>query len=266
MRLRRALVTFAVLAALYGLAAQIGGRYLPRRIWWTVHYIDDVELLPTYRSLLDETLFLVRSGTLPRAVMVSTTRVLAGLLLGSIVGVPVGAAMAGASRVDAVLTPWVTLFRYTPALGLLPLYVLWFGVGEVSKVLLIATAVGGVMVVGTYQAVRLIPRIHLEAAALLGAPGGMIMRRVAMPAMLPHIVASLRIAVGLAWVTVVAAELINPTMPSLGYLLTLAAAFPRVPTIIVGIGTIGGLVLLSDAVAIGLYDASTRWMKRRGDD
>lgn len=263
MNLRRAVLALAVLAAMYGVAAQFANPYLPRRIWWTVHYIEDVELLPTYASLVEETAFLVRSGTLPRSVVVSTGRVLTGLLLGVIAGAPLGLAMARASQVESVLSPWVTLVRFTPALGLLPLYVLWFGFGEASKVLLIATAVSPVMLVGAYQGARGIPRVYLEAATLLGAPGGMILRRVVVPGALPHIFASFRVALGLAWVTIVVAELIDPKMPSLGYLLTLAAAFPRVPTIVVGIGTIGGLVLVSDAVAIGLYHSATQWMKRR---
>ncbi len=266
MNLKRAVLAFAALAILYGVAAQVVGPYLPRRVWWIAHHVDNVELLPTYASLADETVFLVQSGILPRGVVVSTGRVLTGLLVGVVVGVAAGLSMARMTHLDDILSPWVALVRYTPALALLPLYVLWFGLGETSRVLLVATAVGPVMLLGAYQGVRTIPRVHLDAATLLGAPGSMILRRVILPGALPHILASFRIALGLAWVTLVAAELVAPTIPSLGYLLAVAAAFPRVPTIIVGIATIGALVLLSDAITLSFYRAATQWMPRRVED
>lgn len=263
MRPARALLALAVLALLYGVASQIGSAYLPRRIWMTVHYIEDVELLPPYASLLEETVFLVRSGILQGSLLVSGGRVLQGLLLGAVVGVPLGLAMGWVARVEYLLDPWVTFFRFTPALGLLPLYVLWFGFGEASKVLLIATGVAVVTLLGAFQGVRAIPRVYLEAAASLGASNGMVLRRVILPAALPQIFSGVRIAVGLAWMTIVVAELINAKMPSLGYLLALGGAYPRVPTIVVGLAAIGCLVLVFDAIALGLYHATTRWMRRR---
>ena len=89
------------------------------------------------------------------------------------------------------------------------------------------------------------------------------LRRIVLPAALQRIVSSLRIAIMLAWVTVVVAELIQPTMPSLGYLLALAGAYPRVPTIVVALGAIAILVLVSDALVLAGYRRATRWMKRQ---
>lgn len=266
MRGARGLAAFGALALLYGVAAEIGSAVLPRRIWMIAHYLEDVELLPTYPSLWEETVFLVRSGILPSSIGVSTGRVLAGLLLGSVVGVPLGLAMGRVARLEYVLDPWVAFFRFTPAFALLPLYVLWFGFGEASKILLIATGVAVVTLLGAYAGARQVPRVYLEAAASLGASGGMVWRRIVLPAALPQVFSGLRIAVGLAWVTVVVAELINAKMPSLGYLLALAGAYPRVPTIVVGIATIGSLVLISDAIALGCYKRVTRWMRRRVGD
>lgn len=263
MRVRRGLLSFAALAVLYGVAAQVGSGFLPRRIPMAVHYIEDVELLPTYASLLEEAVFLVRAGILQNSILVSTGRVVEGLLLGSGIGIPLGLAMGRAARVEYLLDPWVTFFRFTPALALLPLYVLWFGFGEVSTILLIATGVGVVTLLGAYAGVRDIPRVYLEAAVSLGASRGMVWRRIILPAALPQIFSGVRIAVGLAWVTLVVAELIGAKMPSLGYLLTLAGAYPRVPTIVAGIATIGCLVLVFDALALGLYKRATRWMRRR---
>ena len=156
----------------------------------------------------------------------------------------------------------MTFFRFTPALALLPLFVLWFGYGEGSKVLLIATSVAVVTILGAHQGVRSVPRVYLDAAAALGASPGLAFRKIVLPAALPHIFASLRIGLGLAWVTIVVAELIDARMPSLGYLLTLAGAYPRVPTMVVGIATIGALVLAFDLLALWVHARATRWMRR----
>ena len=126
----------------------------------------------------------------------------------------------------------------------------------------VATSVAVVALLGAHQGVRSVPRVYLEAAAALGGSPRFIFRQVVLPAALPHIFGSLRIGLGLAWVTIVVAELIDARMPSLGYLLTLAGAYPRVPTMVVGIATIGALVLLFDLLALSMHARATRWMRR----
>ena len=84
----------------------------------------------------------------------------------------------------------------------------------------------------------------------------------ALPAAFPSIFASVRIAAGLAWVTIVVAELIDARMPSLGYLLALAGAYPRVPQMLIGIATVGALVFVFDLAALLLHARATRWMER----
>ncbi len=262
-RVRRALVSLAVLVALYGIASEIGSRVLPRRIWMVAHYVEDVELLPPYASLAEEAVFLIRSGVLPASLLASGGRVLCGVLLGSVVGIPLGLAMGWAARLEYLAEPWIAFFRFTPAFALLPLFVLWFGLGEASKILLISSGVAIVTLEGALEGARRMPRLYLDAAAALGAGAGLVLRRLLVPAAVPSILASLRIAVALAWVTMVVAELIKPTMPSLGYLLALSGAYPRVPTLVIGIVTIGAMVLASDALALGAYRRGVRWMRRQ---
>lgn len=263
-RVRRALAALATLAVLYGIAAEIGRERLPHRIWLGVHYVEGVELLPPYRSLAEETEFLLQSGILASSIAVSAGRVLIGFLLGSVVGILFGLATGRAARVEYLADPWVTFFRFTPALALLPLYVVWFGYGETSKVLLIATNVAVVTLLGAHQGVRSVPRVYLDAAVSLGASRKLVFRKIVLPLAFPEIFASARIALGLAWVTIVVAELIDAKMPSLGYLLTLANAYPRVPTMVIGIATIGALVLAFDMLALFLHTRATYWMRRTG--
>lgn len=260
----RALLSLAVVALVYGAAAELGRRWLPHRVWMGTHYIEDLELLPPLASLAEEMSFLLQSGILLSSILVSAGRVLLGFLLGAAIGTLLGLATGRAARLEYLVEPWVTLLRFTPAIALLPLFVLWFGFGEVSKVLLIATNVGVVALLGAHQGVRSVPRVYLEAAASLGAGEKLIFRKVVLPVAFPQIFASLRVALGLAWVTIVVAELIDAKMPSLGYLLTLAGAYPRVPTMLIGIASVGALVVLFDLAALALHARATRWMTRAG--
>ncbi len=261
-RVRRAVVALVALVLLYGIAAQALHGRLPDRIWMGSHYVDNIQLLPTWGSLAEEGVFLVESDILASSVLVSTRRVLAGLLLGSLVGIAIGLATGRARRFDAIADPWVTFFRFTPALALLPLYVVWFGYGELSKILLIASSVGVITLLGAHHGVRAVPRVYLDAAASLGASPSLAFRRVVLPYALPHIFASIRVATGLAWVTIVVAELIDAKMPSLGYLLALSGAYPRVPTMLIALATVGALVLAFDLIVLFVHARATRWMRR----
>jgi ABC-type nitrate/sulfonate/bicarbonate transport system permease component len=261
-RVRRGAIGLVGLAVLYVLAAEIGHGRLPDRIWLGAHYVENVQLLPTWRSLVEEGTFLIESNILVDSIAVSTRRVVLGLLLGSIAGILLGLLTGAASRLDALADPWLTFFRFTPALALLPLYVIWFGYGESSKVLLIATNVAVITLLGAHQGVRGVPRVYLDAAAALGADRWLQFRKVILPAAFPAILTSIRVATGLAWVTIVVAELVNAQMPSLGYLLALAGAYPRVPNMMIGLATVGALVLAFDLVALLLHAWGTRWMER----
>jgi len=234
MRIRRAAIALISLAAIYAIAAELGHGRLPDRIWMGSHYVENIQLLPTWRSLAEEGAFLIESRILVDSVVVSTRRVLLGL----------------------------AFFRFTPALALLPLYVVWFGYGEASKVLLIATGVAVVTLLGAHQGVREVPRTYLDAAASLGAPRALVFRRIILPLAFPAIFTSVRVATALAWVTIVVAELIDAKMPSLGYLLALSGAYPRVPQMLIAIATVGALVLVFDTIALLLHNRATRWMRR----
>ena len=262
LRVRRAVVSLLGLAAVYGIAAEIGRGRLPDRIWVSPHYVENVQLLPTWRSLAEEGEFLLESKILPESIAVSTRRVVLGLVLGSLAGILLGLLTGWAARAESLVDPWVTFFRFTPALALLPLYVVWFGYGETSKVLLIASGVAVITLLGAHQGVRGVPRVYLDAAASLGAGPWLRFRKVILPAAFPSIFASVRIAAGLAWVTIVVAELIDARMPSLGYLLALAGAYPRVPQMLIAIATVGALVFVFDLAALLAHARVTRWMER----
>jgi ABC-type nitrate/sulfonate/bicarbonate transport system permease component len=262
MRFRRGILALVAAVVLYAVLAEIGKNWLPQRIWLGAHYVENVKLLPTTGQLAEEGAFLIESSILVDSALVSTRRVVAGLVLGSLAGILLGLLTGWASRLESLADPWLTFFRFTPALALLPLYVVWFGYGETSKVLLIATNVAVITLLGAHQGVRGVPRVYLDAASSLGASAWLRFRKIVLPAAFPSIFASFRVAVGLAWVTIVVAELIDAKMPSLGYLLALSGAYPRVPAMLIAIATVGALVLVFDLLALLLHARATRWMSR----
>jgi ABC-type nitrate/sulfonate/bicarbonate transport system permease component len=262
MRMRRGVIALLVAAIVYGVVAEVGRAWLPQRIWLGAHYVDNVKLLPTWGQIAEEGAYLVQSQILLDSVAVSTRRVVLGLLLGSIAGIVLGLLTGWATRIESLADPWLTIFRFTPALALLPLYVVWFGYGEASKILLIATNVAVITLLGAHEGVRRVPRVYLDAAASLGAGAWLRFRKIVLPAAFPSIFGSFRIAVSLAWVTIVVAELIDARMPSLGYLLALSGTYPRVPTMLIALATVGALVLAFDLLALLLHARATRWMSR----
>jgi NitT/TauT family transport system permease protein len=257
---RRAIISLWLVGALYGLAAELGSAFLPRRLRVGAHDLEHGALLPTLTALGEELVSLVQSGLLPAGAAASASRVLAGFLLGAAAGIPLGFAMARRPWLGHTLAPWVALLRYTPAIALLPLLVLWLGAGEAATILLIAAAVAVVTREGAAAGVNGVAPVHLDVAAALGASQALVWRRVVLPAALPRLLASVRVAVGLAWVTAVAAELITLQTPSLGSLLAISGAGVRVPTILVALATVGLLALGSDALARAAYRRGTRWM------
>jgi len=126
----------------------------------------------------------------------------------------------------------------------------------------LTSSVAVVTLLGAHHGVRAVPRVYLDAAASLGASPRLTFRKIVLPFALPHIFAGIRVGVGLAWVTIVVAELIDARMPSLGYLLALSGAYPRVPTMLIALATVGALVLGFDLILLAVQSQATRWMRR----
>src|SRR5206468_1323313 len=128
-RARRAALALLAAVAVYAVAAEVGKGRLPDRVWLGAHYVENVQLLPTWRSLIEEGSFLLESKILLDSALVSTRRVFLGLILGSAIGIALGVLTGTVARLETLTGPWLLFFRFTPALALLPLYVIWFGYG-----------------------------------------------------------------------------------------------------------------------------------------
>ncbi|BAL24915.1 ABC transporter permease subunit [Azoarcus sp. KH32C] len=172
-------------------------------------------------------------------------RVLAGFVLACVTAVPVGMLM-GVSRVArGIFDPPIEFYRPLPPLAYLPLIVIWFGIEETAKVLLIYLACFAPLAVSARAGVRSAQPEQINAALSMGASRLQVVRHVLLPAALPEILTGMRIAIGFGWTTLVAAELVAATV-GLGQLVMNASNFLRTDVVLMGILVIGAIAWVFD--------------------
>jgi NitT/TauT family transport system permease protein len=185
---------------------------------------------------------LAERGFLVKHVVASLFRVTWGYLLAVAVGIPFGILLAWYRRGGMALAPLVEIVRPISALAWIPLAILWFGVGDLSAIFIIFVASVLPLTVSAMGAVANVSSVHWNAARNFGLSAGQIARRVLLPAILPRLLVGLRLALGIAWLVVVAAEMIAVDS-GLGFLIVDARnAGNRYDLVVAGmvlIGTIG---------------------------
>lgn len=190
---------------------------------------------------------LTRDGQLPDALVVSLRRVALGLALGVGIGLALGA-VSGLSRWgEGLLDPLVQMLRTLPFLGLVPLFILWFGIGESPKIALVALGAAFPVYLNAHAAIRGTDPKLLEVAQVLGLSRAERLRHVILPAVAPQTLVGLRQSLGIAWLSVIVAEQINADS-GLGYLINDARDFLRTDVIVVGLLVYAALGLLTDAL------------------
>jgi len=176
---------------------------------------------------------------------VTIWRVFGGFFLAAAIGVPLGIAMGAYKPVEAFFEPFISFARYLPASGFIPLLILWAGIGELEKLLVIFIGSFFQLVLMTAVTVGATRRDLVEAAYTLGAGPGGVVRRVLLPASAPGIAESLRLVLGWAWTYVIVAELIGAAS-GIGHMITDSQALLDTGQIIFGIVVIGVIGLISD--------------------
>jgi len=194
--------------------------------------------LPSPAAVWAKFVVVTRDGfvdaTLLQHIVASLWRVFAALIAAIVVGVPVGLAI-GISRIGrGVFDPLLEFLRPIPPLAYLPLIIIWFGIGEPSKILVIAIAMLAPVALSTAAGVRGVSRERVDAARSLGATRAQVIRHVILPSALPSILTGLRIALGAGWSTLVAAELVAATR-GLGFMIQSAAQFLVTDVVVMGI-------------------------------
>lgn len=203
------------------------------------------QLLPGPDRVLTGALELAGSGRLVDSILISLQRVFQGWLLGAAIAIPLGL-LAGTSRLArAALDPFIHFFRFVPALALTSLFMLWFGIGEGSKVNLVAYAVAFVVLVVTASGASSINPDKILGATSLGANRFDLFWRVVLPATFPSIFVGMRLALASAFLVIVAAEAIA-AQEGIGFLIWNSRTFFRTDFMFVGILCFGILGFASD--------------------
>ncbi|WP_084800297.1 ABC transporter permease [Promicromonospora kroppenstedtii] len=229
-------------------------------VWWVLA-LTGLQL-PTPPEVLAKGIELAASGTLAEDLLASLGRVLAGFLLGSAAAIPVGFLMGWYVPARGLFEPWIQFFRTIPPLALLPLVLVLMGIGELPKVFVIFLAAFLACVISTYQGVVSVDRTLINAARVLGAKDGTIFLRVVVPASSPFILVGMRVGLGSAWATLVAAELLA-AQAGLGFRMQQAQTYYDLATIFVSIVAIGVLGLVMDRLLLLAETRLTGWQERR---
>ena len=188
-------------------------------------------------------------------------RIIPGFFIGTSLGMLLGVLMATNRFVRAVADPVVEILRPLPPLALIPLLILWSGIGSRTQIALIAYGSFIVMVITSYEAVRNVPPIYLHAADTLGATSFQKFRRVVIPAIIPDIFGGIRVATAASFGYAVAAELIG-AQSGLGYRLILARRYLKTDNIVVILIAITVLAFVADQIVRRVNNRLTRWKSR----
>ena len=219
--------------------------------WWLVTEVGWVKplFLPSPGRVVETLGVLVTTGfaesTLWEHTVASLARVFAAFGAAVALAIPTGLAMSIHDPTRAVLDPLIEFYRPLPPLAYLPLVIIWLGIGEVAKIVLIFLAVFAPIVLNTRAGVQSVPREQILAAASLGATRWQLVRHVLLPAALPEILTGLRIGVGFGWTTLVAAEMVAAES-GLGFLVLNAKDFLATDVVLAGIGVIGVIAYAFD--------------------
>lgn len=228
--------------------------------WWLAVDLSHSLIFPTPLAVLRGTLDLARDGILWVHIGASLLRVATGFMLAVVVGVPMGLWMGRVDTVYRTLNPLFQMLRPISPIAWIPVTILWFGVGNLSPVFLIFIAAVFPLIVQTSAGVHTIEKRYLRAAENFGVSRNVLLRQVIVPAVLPEIIVGMRIGLGVAWLVVVAAEMIAP-VSGLGYLIIDSRNSGSRYDLVIGVMIIIGLIgLLLDGLMRRLESMKTvRW-------
>lgn len=229
-------------------------------VWWLVTKLGLVKPLfvPSPQSVLNKFVQLWREGftntSFLEHIFISTARVFGAFLLACLIGLPLGLAMGMSPLIRGIFDPPIEFYRPIPPLAYLPLMIIWFGIGETSKVLLIFLSVFAPVVLGARSGVKSAAIEQIHAAYSFGATRWQVMRHVILPSAMPEILTAMRVGIGFGWTTLVAAEMVAATS-GLGYMVLSASQFLQTSVVIMGI-----FVIATIAFA---FDLLMRFLERR---
>ena len=234
-------------------------------LWWGVSLLNahvlkifNPILLPAPDEVLRAGIKMAVSGELLKHITASLSRVLWGFGIAATLGIVVGTALGRSRLLEHLVEPMLEMLRPIPPLAFLPMMVLWFGIGEASKVAFIAYAAFFPIFTTTIEGIKYVDPVLIRAASSLGASERQIFWHVVLPAATPNIITGMRLAFGLSFFVIVAAEFIAADS-GLGFLINDARTFFLVSNMLLGAAVIGIIGVLANVLLRKLEGRLLRW-------
>ena len=225
--------------------------------------INNAFILPTVGAILEVLIHpfvdIQGSGSLVENALISLGRVTTGFLLGALVAIPVGVMMGRFSLLDQVVDPLVQLLRPIPPIAWIPLALAWFKIGFASIVFIIFIGAFFPILLNTIDGVKRVNRTWIEASTMFGATEVQTLGKVILPASMPTIWTGLRVGFGIAWMSVVAAEMLPGTSSGLGYLIIYSYNFGQLQVTVAGMVVIGLIGLFVDTLLRSVEKRRFAW-------
>lgn len=233
-------------------------------LWFVISKIELVPplFLPSPLKVIEKFVEISTEGyrghTLAGHVFISMYRVLAGFSLGCIAGIPIGISMGLSKIVRGTMDPIIELYRPVPPLAFIPLIIVWMGIGDQGKIFLLFLAVFSIMVINARSGVRSVTIEKIHAAYSLGATRWQVLSHVILVNALPEIFTGMRVAMGVAWGTLVAAEMVAATS-GIGWMVLNSARFLRTDIVIMGIIVMGIIGYMFDLIMRSIEKKVIPW-------
>jgi len=245
--IRRGALSVLTVAAVYEAAARSG--------------VFAQALLPTLPTVAKTFWSMLADGSMERHALYTLYRVLAGLGLAVAAGLPLGILMARFRRVERFFTPLVSVLMPIPSLAWVPVFILWFGLGNVTTVLVVFYAASFPMILNAWTGVRSVNPLWLRAAAAMGANGRALFWKVIVPGASPFIITGIRQAFLRSWIAVVGAEMIAASDWGLGWVIFDAKEFLNADIMIASLLVIGAIGFAFERLVFGSMERATvmRW-------
>ena len=232
-------------------------------VWWALPYTGVVKpaLVPTPAVVGAKFVKLMVENQLWLDILTSTRRVLIGLAFGIVAAVPFAFFLGWYPPARRVVDPLVNFFRSLPPIALIPLIIVYFGIDELAKVVTLFYASFFASVIVMYEGIVQTNPVFIRVARSLGATDIQLFWRVIVPLSVPHVLTALRVALGVSWATLVAAELVA-AQHGLGAVIQNASNYFQIDTIYVGIICIGAVAVLMDALVRVIAKRAVSWQDR----
>jgi NitT/TauT family transport system permease protein len=244
---RRAIITLLLAAAIYEAAAR-SGYFAPA-------------LLPTIPTIATTLFGMLADGTMLWHAGYTLYRVLFGFALSIVVGLPLGIMMARFQPVERFLLPLVSALMPIPSFALVPLFMLWFGIGNLTTIMIVFYAATFPVLFNTWTGVRSVNPLWLRAAGAMGADEHRLFWKVIIPGASPFIITGLRQAFLRCWIAVVGAEMIAASDWGLGWVIFDAKEFLNADIMMASLAVIGGIGFVFERLVFGSLERATvmRW-------